>query len=149
MWQKGFCFKWGFWKYLLPIHDNVHSSNDVGDKFYYKRIAHDTWSVPAVVLVKHGGIYARVHPCRLILKRPVEPNLTNTDQAVPTSDTKDSQYGTEKVEWRRDNSNKEKTQDKEDMKNKNGIQVSDFKTVMVPWSRVEACWAYNPEVCRL
>lgn len=83
---------------MLHIYDNVHLSSDDGNKFYYKRIAHDTWSVPAVVLVKHGGFYATAHPCRLILKRPVEPNLTNTDQAVPTSDTKDSQHGTEKVE---------------------------------------------------
>lgn len=29
------------------------------------------------------------------------------------------------------NGNKEKTQDKEDMENKNGIQVPDFKTVMI------------------
>ena len=47
-----------------------------GDKVYYMRRTKNKWQGPAVVLgqdgqqvlVKHGGIYIRVHPCRLKLE---------------------------------------------------------------------------------
>ena len=63
----------------------VRTSGDVkylnGDRVYYKRKDSRAWHGPAVVLgqdgqqvlLKHGGIYVRVHPCRLNL---VKSNLT-------------------------------------------------------------------------
>ena len=66
-------------KLRRALHHNIRSSGDIkyitGDSVYYKRLAHKRWRGPAVVLgqdgqqvlVKHGGIYVRVHPCRLSL----------------------------------------------------------------------------------
>lgn len=84
------------------LYHNVHSSGYVkflnGDKVYYKRLTHSTWSGPAVVLrqdvqvlVKQEGIYVRfMSPCRFILESSIQPNSTKLDQAAPTSDTKNS-----------------------------------------------------------
>ena len=58
----------------------MRASGDIkyftGDKVYYKRRTKNTWQGPAVVLgqdgqqvlVKHGVIYIRIHPCRLKLE---------------------------------------------------------------------------------
>ena len=68
-------------KLRRALRRNIRSSGDIkyftGDKIYYKRAAEARWRGPAVVLgqdgqqvlVKHGGIYVRVHPCRLSLIR--------------------------------------------------------------------------------
>ena len=50
--------------------DQVYCS---GDKVYFKRLSSDVWHGPAKVLgkdgqmclLKHGGFYLRVHPCRM------------------------------------------------------------------------------------
>ena len=64
--------------------------------------------------------------------RTIQPKSAKIDQTAATLDTKNAQYGWKQFNWR-DNENKE-TQDKEDLENKNGIQVADSKTV-IPWSR--------------
>ena len=66
-------------KVRRALRHNVRTSGEVdfvtGDKVYYKRMDSKEWKGPGViigkdgkqVLVKHGGIYVRVHPCRLSL----------------------------------------------------------------------------------
>lgn len=59
--------------------DQVYCS---GDMVYYKRLRSDQWHGPAkllgkdgqVCLLKHGGLYIRVHPCRM---SPVFADLQN------------------------------------------------------------------------
>ena len=88
-------------KIRRALRHNVRSSGDVkyfsGDKVYYKRLLTKKWKGPAVVLgqdgqqvlVKHGGIYVRVHPCRLRLARERPP-----DPAIPKSDNQRGQGAT-------------------------------------------------------
>ena len=64
-------------KIKRALSHNIRSSGDVkyinGDSVYYKRLNNHGWHGPAKVLgqdgqqvlVKHGGSYVRVHPCRL------------------------------------------------------------------------------------
>ena len=61
------------------LHNNTHTNSDIvhlnGDLVYYKRCDHLKWKGPATVLgkvgqqvlLKHGGYYICVHPCRLRL----------------------------------------------------------------------------------
>ena len=68
-------------KLRRALRHNVRSSGDIkyvtGDRVYYKRLNEIKWQGPATVLgqdgqqvlVKHGGVYVRVHPCRLQLER--------------------------------------------------------------------------------
>ena len=61
------------------LRHNVRTSGETkyftGDRVYYKRLTSKSWRGPAVVLgqdgqqvlIKHGGVYIRVHPCRLSL----------------------------------------------------------------------------------
>ena len=67
-------------KIRRALRHNVRTSGDIkyftGDKVYYMRRSKNKWQGPAVVLgqdgqqvlVKHGGIYIRVHPCSLKLE---------------------------------------------------------------------------------
>lgn len=68
-----------------------------GDLVFYKREASKSWLGPATVigsmdnqvLVKHGGVLYRVHPCKLQLKeRAAEPNdeFEEEDDKDPTED---------------------------------------------------------------
>ena len=61
------------------LQNNIRTYSDTpiltGDKVYYKRLDARRWRGPAIVLgkdgqqvlLKHGGYYIRVHPCRLRL----------------------------------------------------------------------------------
>ena len=61
------------------LSHNIRTSGEVtyvnGDKVYYKRKDSKKWKGPATVLakdgqqvlLKHGGVYIKVHPCRLTL----------------------------------------------------------------------------------
>ena len=81
-------------KIRRALNHNIRSSGDVkyltGDKVYYKRLNHKRWRGPAVVfgqdgqqvLVKHGGVYVRVHPCRLRLEK--EPRIYSDHLNKPT-----------------------------------------------------------------
>ena len=82
--------------------DKVYCS---GDRVYFKRMASDMWHGPATVLgkdgqmclLKHGGFYLRVHPCRMspvhdsesIPVNPVSNSATSTniDETVDPVDT--------------------------------------------------------------
>lgn len=77
----------------------VRTSGDIkyinGDSVYYKRKDGNEWHGPAVVLgqdgqqvlVKHGGVYVRVHPCRLnpIKTAKFVENRKSSNQANKTS----------------------------------------------------------------
>ena len=79
--------------------DTVYSN---GERVYYKRKDTDQWHGPAIVLgkdsaqylLKHGGIYIRVHPCRMQLDQhdpdvmaPVkEPSLGKNTESEPQND---------------------------------------------------------------
>ena len=78
-------------KIRRALSHNIRSSGDVkyvnGDTVYYKRKDSREWHGPAVVLgqdgqqvlVKHGGVYVRVHPCRLNpIKLSSEEGTTST-----------------------------------------------------------------------
>ena len=81
-------------KIRRALNHNVRPSGDIkyftGDKVYYKRLGKIKWKGPGVVLgqdgqqvlVKHGGIYVRVHPCRLML---VNSDCSSNKQETSTS----------------------------------------------------------------
>ena len=68
-------------KIRRALRHNVGKSVDVkyvtGDGVYYKRSSDSKWKGPGTVigqdgqqvLVKHGSVYVRVHPCRLMLEK--------------------------------------------------------------------------------
>ena len=68
-------------KIRRALRHNIRSSGDIkylsGDSVYYKRLNSRKWNGPGTVLgqdgqqvlVKHGGVYVRVHPCRLSLEK--------------------------------------------------------------------------------
>ena len=88
-------------KIRRALRHNVRTSGDIkyltGDSVYYKRLNSRKWSGPGTVLgqdgqqvlVKHGGIYVRVHPCRLSLEN-------NADQRRKQSTEKTNQPSKEK-----------------------------------------------------
>ena len=59
------------------IRPSYHSKFFTGDQVFYKRNDSKCWKGPGnvlghdgqQVLIKHGGIYVRVHPCRVMLDR--------------------------------------------------------------------------------
>ena len=81
-------------KIRRALNHNVRTSSDIkyftGDKVYYKRLGKIKWKGPGVVLgqdgqqvlVKHGGIYVRVHPCRLML---VNSDCSSNKQETSTA----------------------------------------------------------------
>ena len=93
-------------KLRRALSHNVRTSGDIkyvtGDKVYYKRLAHKRWPGPAVflgqdgqqVLVKHGGIYVRVHPCRLSLEKPCYRSVPRDDSIVGSKAQTVDSHGT-------------------------------------------------------
>ena len=79
--REAFIQKESFEKLRRTYHHQIRPSNNVkyltGDKLYYKRNQFREWKGPGTaigqegqqVLVKHGSVYIRVHPCRLMLER--------------------------------------------------------------------------------
>ena len=81
-------------KIKRALQHNIRRSGDVkyftGDSVYYKRLNDRKWHGPASVLgqdgqqvlVKHGGVYVRVHPCRLALEneRYQKPKVPEGDE---------------------------------------------------------------------
>ena len=73
---------------------------DPGDLVYYKRKDSNEWKGPGKVigkerkqiLVKHGGYYARVHPCRLqLLNKEEDTNLVEKEENFEQADSNKSQ----------------------------------------------------------
>ena len=76
------------------LSSNVRSYSDTtylpGDKVYYHRQGNLEWRGPAtvlgkdgqVVLLKHGGYYIRVHPCRLtpVPSQPAQPTIPSSSE---------------------------------------------------------------------
>ena len=72
------------------LRHNIRTSGDTvyvtGDKVYYKRVDSRRWKGPGTVigqegqqvLVKHGGVYIRVHPCRLTLEKQTVVGFDDT-----------------------------------------------------------------------
>ena len=89
------------------LRHNVRSSGEVkyftGDKVYYKRLTNTKWHGPGVVLgqdgqqvlVKHGGVYVRVHPCRLSLVE-VCKHLNKQETITPTTEISAKDEGLQK-----------------------------------------------------
>ena len=84
-------------KIRQALNSNVRSYSDAvychGDLVYYKRLDSPKWKGPASVLgkegqqvlLKHGGRYIRVHPCRLthVAQRPAdEQKHANNDDSL-------------------------------------------------------------------
>ena len=113
-------------KIRRALSHNVRTSGDTvyvtGDKVYFKRVDSKKWQGPGVVLgqhgqqvlVKNGGTYIRVHPCRLTLvkqtivgfKEPQNksPNESNNPMTKPStykdSDTDEYEHQTEDLAQR-------------------------------------------------
>ena len=76
------------------MNNNVRSYSDAvyfqGDLVYYKRVDSSQWKGPASVLgkegqqvlLKHGGYYIRVHPCRLTHVTPQRKKIESPAQEV-------------------------------------------------------------------
>ena len=89
------------------LRHNVRSSGEVkyftGDKVYYKRLSNTKWHGPGVVLgqdgqqvlVKHGGVYVRVHPCRLSLVEICKPS-NKQETLTPTTEVSTKNDGLQK-----------------------------------------------------
>ena len=62
---------------IHSIRPSCHNKFFTGDQLFYKRNDSKCWKGPGKVLghdgqqvlIKHGGIYVRVHPCREMLER--------------------------------------------------------------------------------
>ena len=79
------------------LRHNVSSANHVryitGDVVFYKRNNSKQWKGPGKVigqesqqvLIKHGGIYVRVHPCRVMMDKKVEESGQLKNQSQQTS----------------------------------------------------------------
>ena len=83
------------------IRPSLAQKYDNGDRVYYKRNESTMWMGPGTVigweskqvLVKHGGTYVRVHPCRLrhcstVAEEPLSDS-SPTEQAGDIIDSKD------------------------------------------------------------
>ena len=92
-------------KVRRALSHNIRTYSDVqfftGDKVYYRRRSSKKWSGPATVigkngqqvLVKHGGEYYRVHPCRLTLEKHtvVGCEKQGTGESQKNKDTNNNQ----------------------------------------------------------
>ena len=94
-------------KIRKALNSNVRSYSDAvychGDLVYYKRLDSPKWKGPASVLgkegqqvlLKHGGRYIRVHPCRLThAVQSQKANVNQSDQAVHKPEFSDQQQPT-------------------------------------------------------
>ena len=82
-------------KVRRALSHNIRTSAEqkyfTNDKVYYKRLDSKSWKGPGVVLgqegqqvlVKHGGVYIRVHPCRLSLAK--ETFVGGPSSEIPAS----------------------------------------------------------------
>ena len=101
-------------KVKRALKHNLRTSNDqnyvTGDVVFYKRNDSKKWKGPAKVLgtdsqqvlLKHGGIYVRVHKCRLMLKQDSENG--NVDEKIADEDRREG----------RDEDKKKEDEDEED-----------------------------------
>ena len=74
-------------KLKRALRHNLRTKNNAkfftGDSVYYKRMDCKKWKGPGKVighdsqqvLIKHGGTYVRVHPCRVVLEKACEDNM--------------------------------------------------------------------------
>ena len=87
-------------KIKRALSHNIRTSGDIkylsGDVVLYKRLNNNEWHGPAKVLaqdgqqilLKHGGVYVRVHPCRIQLANPnTEMNNTNSNSNTLDNET--------------------------------------------------------------
>ena len=87
-------------KIRRALRHNIRTTGDIkyftGDNIYYKRNDSNLWKGPATVigqdnqqvLVKHGSVYVRVHPCRLTLVKKTDfveerEDITNKESGSP------------------------------------------------------------------
>lgn len=80
------------------LRHNIRSSdlNDVqnGDEVFYKRAGHNEWHGPGIVigrdgkqvLVRHGGVYVRVHVCRLTRGHSARSNGNKSEDSAVDKD---------------------------------------------------------------
>lgn len=74
----------------------------IGDMVYYKRLASENWHGPArllgrdgqICLLKHGGFYIRVHPCRMAPVQEAENSTCNIEPSASTSAPSNPDVGT-------------------------------------------------------
>ena len=93
-------------KVKRALSHNVRTSGEIkyvtGDHVYYKRLDSKKWRGPGVVigqdgkqvLVKHQGIYVRVHPCRLTLENQTIVGLKENFQNTHTGDSESENQNT-------------------------------------------------------
>ena len=149
-------------KIRRALRHNIRTSGDkiytTGDKVYYKRAAEIKWRGPGTVigqdgqqvLVKHGGVYVRGHPCRLTLERKTvvgfkeseedeenetaqERQLTNENRSMPdhleereegvdVTDRLNEQTGNENIHTNIDKSDSDQVEDSDQ------VQESEINT---------------------
>ena len=95
------------------LSHNIRSSGGkkfvTGDKVFYKRADTKNWKGPGVVigqdsqqvLIKHGGVYVKVHPCRVMLRKDsfeVKDKVRSAIVAEASSRTMKSKSGTSEDE---------------------------------------------------
>ena len=86
----------------LPVRTSGEVKYFNGDRVYYKRKDSRAWHGPATVLgqdgqqvlLKHGGVYVRVHPCRLNL---IRDRKSSCDEVVLT-DPEDTSSSSQKAQ---------------------------------------------------
>ena len=145
------------------LRHNVRTSTDnryvTGDKVYYKRAADKNWKGPGTVLgqdgqqvlVKHGGVYVRVHPCRLspLRKETVKaenvaenPNLTDGTMTGKESESQNVRNITNGVEASSSDDEsssdvKSDTEENEEINSSETIQGNNPTTVSTAVEEVE------------
>ena len=87
-------------KIKRALAHQVRTSGDIkyvtGDRVYYRRRIDKSWRGPATVLgtdgqqvlVKHGGVYVRVHPCRLCLENNSKDKEENVASNLEPRETR-------------------------------------------------------------
>ena len=89
-----------------PVRSYCDSSFVNGDQVFYKLPNEKRWQGPAtvigqdskVVLIRHGSIMRRVHPCRLLHVNseqgsvPCEGEISETSVDIPTDEAEDSNF---------------------------------------------------------
>ena len=125
-------------KIRRALRHNVRTSGDIryftGDKVYYKRLSKNRWQGPAVVLgqdgqqvlVKHGGVYVRVHPCRLKLdKQYRQQNSVSSEKPFTCSKCENEKCVSEKCNSDQCNSDDLQMEDNVHGESFDGQNISD------------------------
>ena len=111
-------------KIRRALRHQVRTSGEVryvtGDRVYYKRMDTKSWKGPAVVLgqdgkqvlVKHQGVYIRVHPCRLTLEQETFVGSKDDVNQVIESPSHNSQQGRQQIYIESDEDTSEKNGEK-------------------------------------